>query len=365
VIPHAAQLDAAYGTEVWRPITRVTLKTPDATGTRYTNVVADVVDGWLTSSSTAWPRTSLEMTLPTAVIPSATVLPTHPWGSLVIVEAGAVIGTEEYTFQVCELDVTEVIVRRPAGLIEVRAVSHEARVNECRVPQTLGTYSNVASLPVALSVAEAFGIPFASLPYTNTLTNDVTDVSTQTQGDRWPAIEDLMDQVDGEAVFDHLGRLLLRDVPVKGTPDITIKTGDGGTLLDYRSIRRWAASRAQITYVLNSTGAETVATASKTSGFLDVDGPYGVHTRWETRNVDTLPSATARGRHAAALLKRASAPLRRVELQAIPAPWIEPGDTVRVQLLGETTEDHLVTGVRWPLTQLEPMNLTTQDSDYT
>ena len=366
MIPHNAALDAAYGLTTWRPFTRVTFRNPSGGGA-YSEVVADGVEGMLTSSSTAWPRTTLDLTVPGGITPALTSLPVTPYGGLVRVEAGAYIGSTLYSFQVCELDVDEVTIERPSGTIYVHAVSHEARVNDDVQPFLASSITSQASVWIVDRVSATLGIYGTGPVYPNTvsLTNDVSlnYGEVMTQGTVWDTVEQLMAMCGGEAYFRYDGRLILRDEPVKGTSVLTIKGDAGGTLLRYRSMRRWAASVAYVSFE-KSDGSTQLGQWLQTTGPAASTGPYGRHAILQKRTVQTLPSAAKANAAAATAGKRAAAPMRRVELDAIPAPWLEPGDTISVQLQGETAETHLVTGVRWPLSQLGPMTIVTQDSTF-
>jgi hypothetical protein len=377
MIPHAAQLDAAYGSSAWTPITRVTLISPTLAGGE-TQVVAETVEGTLTLSDTNWPRTTLEMTVPAGVTSSDSDAPVTPFGGRVVVEMGAILGGAQYTFQVCDLDVTEVFLERPTNAWTIRAASQEARVNAATpyVPVNLYDYASyglgtgTTSNAVRSLISECMPgyDPFFTLyPASISLASDdvltVTDEITS-RGDLWPIIEEAMDLTGGEAYFRYDRRLVLRTDPVIGSPVQTLKVGDGGTITDYRDVSRWAINAVHVEYEKKSDGSLKVGLWENTdpTSPTRIDGPYGRHVRVETRQVATLPLQARCDARAASIGKRASAPARRLEIDCVPLGWLEPGDTVATQLVEGSLTNVLVSGVRIPLSQLEPMTLTMHDS---
>lgn len=104
-----------------------------------------------------------------------------------------------------------------------------------------------------------------------------------------------------------------------------------------------------------------------TTSTSSVSSPYGRHTRYEVIRVDDgkLPSTGFANAHAANLAKRAQGRYRSIEIRTVPAPWVEPGDTVRIVQLGAASEDLLVSRVTVPLLQLDAMTLEGRDPAYT
>jgi hypothetical protein len=98
-----------------------------------------------------------------------------------------------------------------------------------------------------------------------------------------------------------------------------------------------------------------------------VSGPYGRHTYREDVTVDRgeLPSQADADSAALNMARRVVGRLRGVAVRAVPAPWLLPGDTVRLTMLGALTEDHVVQAVEHPLTGLDVMTVTTRDAAYT
>lgn len=365
MIPHDAALDAAYGTSAWAPFTQVILTTPTAAGGE-TQVVAETVEGTLTLSDTNWPRATLEVSVPAGVSAADAIAPTSAYGGRAVVIMGAVVGGARYTFQVHDLDVSEVFLERPTNAWTVRAVSAEARVNEARSYTKKDPDGYQSSLAVILAAGQALqpNTP-AMYPSTVTLTTDALyNVGDYTlTGDVWPVLEQIMDNTGGEAYFRYDRRLIIRNTPVIGSPVMTLRVGTGGTITAYRDVKRWAYNAVCVRYTDNANNVglgiwQNTAGGSPTR----VTGPYGTHLYIVDRRSTNLPSQARMDREALAIGKRKAAPFRRLEVDAVPAPWLEPGDTVAVQLVEGSTTNLLVSGVRIPLSQLEPMTLTLHDS---
>jgi hypothetical protein len=98
-----------------------------------------------------------------------------------------------------------------------------------------------------------------------------------------------------------------------------------------------------------------------------VDGPYGRHTYREDLAVERgeLPSQTDADAAALAMARRVVGRFRQVSARGVPAPWIIPGDTIRLGMLGGLTESHVVQSVTHPLSGLDVSTFTTRDAAYT
>lgn len=362
MIPHAPELDAAYGREAWAPFASATFVTPAGV----TVATVPVIDGQYRSSDQQWPRVECELTLPTTILPSGTADPVSPYGGMVRLTIGARVRGVEYAFQLAELDVHEVETSRPEAQIVVKAVSHEARVNENRYTTRSSTSSGTAS---ALITSLVRGVLGGSWPVLNLLTTDPTFPAGQfdLDGGRWETVEQIADAAGAEAFFDAVGVLVIRPVPVKAAPVLTITGGEGGTLTGYKSTKGWGSNAVGVVYDDGTSRIVGYAEDTVTSSATYAGGAYGRHVRRVDVRVQAgkLPSAADANRAAASTLRRTMAAVRSVEVRAIPAPWLEAGDSVDVALLGAVRERHLVSGVRFPLSQLDVMTLTTRDDAYT
>ena len=362
MIGHPPELDAAYGRDAWQPFTEATFITP--AGVTLPSVA--VVDGTFTCTDQQWPRTTCELTLPTSLLPSGTEQPVSPYGGRVQLTTGARFRGVRYAFQLADLDVTETRIERPAGQITVQAVSHEARVNDYEYTTRASTSAGTASALITSLVRSVLG---ASWPVQNLLTTDPTFTAGQfdLDGGRWETVEQIADAAGAEAFFAASGALVIRPVPVKTKPALTITAGPGGTLTAYSSSRGWGRNAVGVVYDDGTSRIVGYAEDSNVSSATYAGGAYGRHVRRVDVTVQAghLPSSTDANRAAAAILRRTMAAVRSVELRAVPAPWLQPGDTVQVQLLGAVTEQQLVSSVSFPLSQLDVMTLQTRDDTYT
>ena len=362
MIGHPAALDAAYGRDAWAPFARAQFITP--AGVPLSSV--PVVDGSFTCTDQQWPRTTCDLILPTSLLPSGTENPVSPYGGRVRLTAGARIRGVEYGFQLAELDVTETRIERPAGQITVQAVSYESRVNDYEYTTRASTSAGTAS---ALITSLVRGVLGATWPVQNLLVTDPSFTAGQfdLDGGRWEVVEQIADAAGAEAFFDATGVLVIRPVPVKRAPALTITAGEGGTLTAYSSARGWGRNAVGVVYNDGTSRIVGYAEDSNVSSATYAGGAYGRHVKRVDVTVQAghLPSAGTANAAAAAILRRTMAAVRSVELRAVPAPWLQPGDTVQVQLLGAVTEQQLVSSVSFPLSQLDVMTLQTRDDTYT
>jgi hypothetical protein len=368
VIPHDPALDAAWGTLAWVPHARVSFTAPGGGSTPPQPVALPA--GTFVDDSYVWPRQTLTLTLPTAVTPDRTQSPVSPYGGACTVDVGARVAGTDVWFRRATLDVVETRISRPDGTIVVKAASHEARVDEDRIDVRTSTSAGTATALITSLVRRTLG---AGHPVTNLVPGGSDPAyaagAFRLEGGVWQTIENIADASGIEAFFDANGSLVLRVVPVKGTPVATILTGPGGQLTGYDSTRGWAYNRVAVPYE-DDAGSRVVGIWEDTvsTSATRVSGPYGRHTlRRDTIRVDTgkLPTQAVADRAAAAIGRRAAAPYRSVSMRTIPAPWLEPGDTVAVGLLGSLFETSLIVRHEFPIDALDVATLTVADDQYT
>lgn len=365
MIPVPAALVDAYGRAVWSARTLATFTDPAG---RETSDVA-ITAGSLTRSEDAYPRSVVDLELPTAVTPSATAPPVSPYGGRVALRAELTLaqgGT--FTVPLGTFDVVETNVDRPDGIITVRAASPEARVADygwsaLDAPVPAGTLVDLVTTYVRAALP---AVPVrASVGTINVPSNTFREA-----GDRWAVVEELCDAYNAEAWFDVSGQLIIRPVPTKtSSPVTTFTIGTDGTVLAYASTRGWAPNRYRTRFRTdpNDGSAEAFGVGSwdVTTGPLAYTGPYGTHYRWtDDRRVYAIPSQSTMNNTARNRGRRALARLRSTTLNVVPCPWVEPGDTVRVAMLGDLVEDHLVVSYTLDLSFLSDMIITTRDPDY-
>lgn len=482
--PSPARLRATYGAQVVEPITRATFLAPDGTPLP----AVDVLEGVFTSSAGRWPRDEVDLQVPVNLTATTTAPPVSAYGGRLLLEVGArVPGVGELLLPLASLDVSETTIERPDNVITVRAVSHEARVNEDRYGAGEVTAAGTTSSVVIGLVRRTLG---PSWPVQNLMTSDpvLEAGAVELSGaDVWGVVDELMTAAGAEAFFDPAGTLVLRPTPSKATdPAQVFRTGEqgAGTLTGYASTRGWAPSVVRLRWVSNearpgalrykweatrtatpgtghvsvntadprnastlyahrtstagtdvaesfagiaagdtitvvqviadgpdkrlryvATGAPTFGASvvsipvdlTKASGSEPVDesavevtvriaeharvgvwqdtstgpssvtGPYGRHVATEEYRVErgTLPTQAAADAAALAMARRQAGAFRTVNLRTVPAPWVEPGDTVRVEFLGGSSETLQVRGMTLDLTQLDVMLLDCRDYAYT
>jgi hypothetical protein len=168
-------------------------------------------------------------------------------------------------------------------------------------------------------------------------------------GSPWAAIEDLADTVEAECFVLPSGRFTLQLRPAVTAPVDQLRTGPGGTITDAASTVIRGYNRVLLTY-RDAAGRTILGRwADTSSGPLRVSGPYGRVTLAEPR--DRVASQAQADAAAARLARAVAGRVRDVELQAVGAPWLLPGDTVGV-VLPTGSDDLVLTAVEHDLTGL-------------
>lgn len=367
MIAHDPDLDDAFGRQAWQPLVALTFLDPSGAPVKSPPPVTPA--GKFVTDSSVWPRQTLTLTLPTAITPDRTAPPVSPYGGGILVDVGArYLGADRW-FRLATLDVTETRVNRPEGTITVKAASHEARVDEDRVTTRTATSAGTGTALVASLVRRTLG---ASWPVRNLVTVDPTFAAGafRLDGGVWQTVEAIADASGFEAFFDSVGALVLRPAPVKAaTPSTRYTVGEGGTVTGYESTRGWAYNAVAQPYE-DDAGSRVVGLWQDTnpSSATRVTGPYGRHT-WVADpirvDVGKLPSQATADAAAASVARRKGAPFRSASLRTIPAPWVEPGDTVDVTFLGSLTERLLVVRHEFDVDALDVATLVAADDSYT
>lgn len=369
MIPHDPALDDAYGRQAWRPLLRVTFVDP--AGNPLLTPPPITPAGRYVADSSVWPRQTVELTLPTAITPDRTASPVSPYGGGVVLDVGAEFLGEQRWFRLATLDVTETAIDRPEGTITVKAASHEARVDEDRVTTRTSTSAGTGTALVTSLVRRTLGnghpvvnlVPPASDPA-------YAAGAFRLDGGVWQTVEAIGDASGFESHFDNAGALVMRQVPVKAsTPSTRVVVGPGGQLTGYKSVRGWAYNSVAQPYE-DDAGARVVGVWQDTNpaSATRVGGPYGRHTRMlDAIRVDTgkLPTQAVADKAATTAARRMGAPFRSATLRTIPAPWIEPGDTVGVEFLGALEERLLVVRHEFPVDGLDVATIVAADDTYT
>lgn len=357
MITHPSALDDAYGTQVWEPFCQV--DTLDPEGALLGTVTPS--GGSVTFDGNVWPRVTATIELPAGLDPSQTVAPVSPFGGSVIIRAGAVVQGVRWSFTVATLPVVRTRIARPDNLVTLECASHEVVVNEDRYDTATTTAAGASSEVVTDLIQRTLGVWGVSFDVSSDPT--LAAGAFNLDGDVWPTIRQIADQAGWDIRTDPSGNFVVTDEHINATghPVLTVKAAAGGTLTGYDSERRWGHNRFAVVYE-DPAGSRIVGLWEDTdpTSPTRVSGPYGSHTDTTTVSVPTLPSQAAADKAAATRAKRGRVN-RSIGLRAMPAPWIEPGDTVRAGLLGGVTRDLVLAAVTWPLDQLDVMELTLRD----
>ena len=355
--------DAYAGGQAQRPLVRVTFTDP-ATGI---STDATPTDGTLTKDASQWPRVTAQIVTQGAITPELTAPPVSAYGGTVVIWQGITTSDGQTVWiQTANLVVTGVAIDRPSGRIAVSCASHEAVVNEDRYDVVTNTAAGTAAAILSTALQRSLG---ASWPISGSFTADRSFAAGawKFEGDPWPTIEDIATAVNGEVWFTATGAAILRDRPVKvGVPALTLTVAANGALTGYSSNRRWASNRTAVVYDDGTSRVVGVWQQTDAASPVRVTGPYGRHTRREVVSVPPgqLPSAANANAAATAKARLAVDGFRSVALRAVPAPWLEPGDTVEVGMFG-LTERHIVKALTLPLSGLDVMTVDTYDDTYT
>lgn len=366
MIPVPAALTAAYGRVPWSPRTLATFLDPSG------NVVGDVpvTAGTLTRTEDGYPRSTCDLDLPTATTPAATAPPVTAYGGRVALRVVIDVPGDTFTIPLGTLDIVETSVSRPEGLIRVRAASREALVADrgyLTPGDTAVPASTLNAAVTAIVRGRIPGVPVRStVPDTATIPGD-----TFTYGsDPWSLVESLCDTHDAEAFFDAFGTLTIRPVPgAVSTPAVTWSVGAGGTVLAYESVRGWVPNRYRTRFRTDPLAGGTplvgIGVYDVTAGPLAYTGGYGEHVGWtDDVTISKIPPQARMDALTRARGRRMLAGMRSTTLNVVPCPWVEPGDTATVVLLGDMVERHIVASTTLDLTMLSDMTVTTRDPDY-
>jgi hypothetical protein len=363
VIKHPAILDTAYGSAAWSPWARLTPIDPSG-------VIGEPLtpsSGRIIRSAEVWPRVKLTGMIPAGATPAQTRSPVSPYGGRIRYECGAMIpGEGLFTFVAATLDVTNTDIDRPSGLVTIEAASGEARVDEDRA-SLLATPAGTATAVITYLIRRTLGATWPVIL-------EVPAGPAMAAGDFvvdggvWEIVEAIATQNGWVVVFDANGAAVIKpSATVHSPPDLTISSETAGaTMTGYRSRRRWGYNSALITYETDNGQTRTGTWQNTDPGSpINVTTAYGRHTLLDRVRVGgNLPTQAQCDAHAQTRGRRAGL-FRSFELRAVPAPWLEPGDTVRSDLLGGTTRDMIVSIVEHPLDLLDVMIVTTVDTAET
>lgn len=229
------------------------------------------------------------------------------------------------------------------GTVSVKAESLLARPRDdrlLRVSSPRGTMKSEAMRLAPRGMGVAFDPKLqdracpASMSWSRNRLENLQEIA-----DAWPAL----------LRVDSWGQILFRaPLPAVPTPVLTLRDGEGGTLV---SAPR-ADSRAGVpNVVVATTGSasepDVQGVATLTSGPMSVNGPYGVVVKeWSS---SLLENATQAQAAAETMLRNASRPAQSVPVRIAPDPRIEIDDPIAIAR-GEEVIWGWVTAWDMPLT---------------
>lgn len=352
----------AYRFEVWRTGTQLIPK-------------LSVAGGAVTKDGSAWPRITASIDVADTSPDTAQLL--TPFGSRVRIYRGLTYSdnTQELPL-IADLDIVSARFARPDGTLTLELADPSAAVSADLVISPV-SYGGQIGVTPPLTVGEAIQAILAGATYYGTHTLDTTGASVAVgssvgrdyvlDGDRWDAIEQLADSIGHEVFFTPDRRPILRVEPkLKTTPDALLYALEGGTVTGTVS----ALARQPNACVVY--GAPDDTTGKQIRGIVwdsvstsptYVGGPYGRVVLIEQRPVAFTTAAQARD-VAASMLDRAQRGVRTVELEAVPNPALEPGDTIEVKFMNGVKEKHQIRSVEIPLGAADHMTLTCSSTSY-
>jgi hypothetical protein len=163
-------------------------------------------------------------------------------------------------------------------------------------------------------------------------------------------IEAYADSIGAEWFFNRAGTMIMRDVPIVGTPVATIAHGPTGTMTRSSTVYRRTTNFTRVRFepaVPTKTRVARVGTAELTDPTdpqrrraLYVGNSYSRRAGYRTQ----AEADNAAQRYLSRELRLGST----VTLWAVPMPWIEVGDTVTVRFVSGAVEDRVVSIIRYP-----------------
>lgn len=335
------------------------------TGTRLIANLA-VTGGEVSKDASSWPRITASLTV--ADTTAATLSLLTPFGGRVRIYRG--IGYPDNTREMLllgDLDIVSARFTRPGGELELQLADPSAAIS--------GDQLTGPRPMVNTTVGDAIADLIAGAAYYGT--KAVTDQTSNSQtvrtaadysvdGDRWDAIEQLADQCSAECFFTPARVPVLRPEPVlKPSPDALLYAGDGGTVTAMTSELSRAPNAVVVYGGPDATGKQIrgVAWDADPSSPTYTGSAYGRVVLVEDRPAP-FASAAAANAAAASMLGRARTGVRAVEIECVPNPALEPGDTVEVRFVNGAKEKHLIRSVSVPLGPADRMTLRCSTTAY-
>jgi hypothetical protein len=323
-----------------------------------------VLEGAVRWTAASTERTTAELVVPTQDTDGTTYAPTS-WASLLtpddcVVTVAYGLGVDG-PVRVARLWVDDVRTERPEGRTTLQLVSRATRVSQAGFPSGDRRYVGPTADVVHRIVEQCLGTTVQLVD--KGIGGPLVAPGTVFDGDPWQAVEDLCDAAGGEAYFDELDQLVLRPTPGGAGPAVdTLRVGPGGTITRYSVSLTRAPNVVRLQFQHPTRADVDVVGRATATGAVVPTGPYGPYRVTETRTgAVTQAQADAAARE---YLTRAGGMLRSLELETVPHPGLEVGDTIGVELVTGALELHRVIGLELPLTPGNPSRIETRATPW-
>lgn len=363
MLPHPATWDAAVAQGTMRPTVKATAYVPGAFAS---GIDVPVSDGYVLRDASQYPRTHAQVTCAdTSVVPTTLSSKLTPWGNYLRIEYGLTDSAGVTTYlTIHDGPITRVAAYRPGGQITVESADPSAysAAYIFQTDSTLIAGSNAAGYALAMVNGATPGWGgWDNSGLTTKQLNTIlpADATTPAGTTYWQDLERVLDMIGAEAFFRPDRIVYYRTIPTISTPVYVLATGPGGTVTGYESTLERAVNEVFLAYSNGVTGIWQDTDPSSPTKIGSTAGHYGLYeSRQGTPSVEDANAA------AKAYASRVRGTMRTLTVRAVPAPWLEPGDTVTVAPIGQPAEMHLIQSVSIPL-GMDVMTVTTRNPVYT
>lgn len=265
----------------------------------------------------------------------------------------------------CDLILTDRIVRRPGDVMELRAASDEQRILDTRPLGGVKTFTSASDGGWAIrdlltwdqvSWAALGGAPPVEVSAFGGFVPDGDTVVINREDDLWNAIQDVADRIGAWVYHDGMGptsgAFHVRRQPLNaGSAAAAFTVGPTGTITSSESQlgREDFANAVVVIYEWYQAGQQQSA-----SGYAEItSGPYAVSTvgrKTKTVTIRRKGSASMAKAAASSMVRRSVTRGRSASLEFEHAPfWLRPGHTITAQFVTGAPERHLVSRVDFDL----------------
>jgi hypothetical protein len=310
-----------------------------------------IVSGSIAVTSTQVVRRTCTLELDPSKWPATVYDPFSPVGSEIVVEYGVGVAGGFEWLPVFTGPVQQAKTRFTSGGVTIVAASREQRIIDDRLDAPEQTVLG------ATAVAEITRLIQASIPgavVIDETSSSAVAAQITVDRERWrDGIEKLADGIAAEVYCDPQGNFRIRNQPVLlGDPDLIIKTGEGGTLVDGdEELTRDKVYNRVIVDGIRSDGTppvRSIVSDDDPSSPTYYGGAFGKKPRfYSSPLLTTTGQCTATGE---ALLARAKGMQSTITVEQVPHPALEAGDLIEVQLPDGRRQLHVVDGFNLPLT---------------